>query len=277
MPETAQRRLVKSPPEIWSEISDAQSLARRLSALGEVRITRIEPETTVAWEGASIRGTVELEASGWGTKVTLTAERELEAPAQEPQPAPAEPEPAITVQDTMPFDSSAVTAAATDVDEAGVAPAAQPTTETCADAEATGTDIPPQAPSPAPREEGFLARLKGWWHSGHLDARRTAPVPGTAPAAAETPANRPELQPPTAETDPAPGRIAAPEVEPTVRAERVPATPSDAAAAEAPAKRAELQPPHAESDPARDPELEGLLVQILDDLGAAHHRPFSRA
>ena len=95
MPETcAQRTLVKSPPELWAEISDAQTLARRLSAFGEVRITRMEPETAVAWEGAFVRGTVELAASGWGTKVTITrraARRDADrrgGHAALPQPAP---------------------------------------------------------------------------------------------------------------------------------------------------------------------------------------------
>ena len=33
-----QRTLVKSPPELWSELSDQDSLARHLSELGEIRI-----------------------------------------------------------------------------------------------------------------------------------------------------------------------------------------------------------------------------------------------
>src|SRR3954469_8569966 len=75
MPEPrAHRTLVKSPPELWAEVSDAAALARHLGAFGEIRITRLEPETTVAWEGDRGRGTVELEPAGWGTKVTLTAE-----------------------------------------------------------------------------------------------------------------------------------------------------------------------------------------------------------
>src|SRR3954453_14987774 len=69
---SAQRTLVKSPPELWSEVSDAAALARRLEAFGEIRITRLEAEDTVAWEGDRARGTVVLEPSGWGTKVTLT-------------------------------------------------------------------------------------------------------------------------------------------------------------------------------------------------------------
>lgn len=79
MPDSrAHRTLVKSPPELWAEISDARALGRLLND-GEVRITRLDPETTVAWEGDRVRGTVELEASGWGTKVTLTAQPAEEA------------------------------------------------------------------------------------------------------------------------------------------------------------------------------------------------------
>jgi len=70
---TAQRTLVKSPPELWSELSEVESLARHLGELGEIRITKIEPESTVAWEGEEVSGTVELEQSGWGTKVTFRA------------------------------------------------------------------------------------------------------------------------------------------------------------------------------------------------------------
>ena len=61
------RTLVKSTPELWAECSDAASLARHLGAFGEIRITKLEPETAVAWEGAAARGTVKLEPSGWGT------------------------------------------------------------------------------------------------------------------------------------------------------------------------------------------------------------------
>lgn len=57
---TASRRLVKSPPELWAELSSEQSLRRHLAEFGEIRITRIDPETTVAWEGNRISGTVEL-------------------------------------------------------------------------------------------------------------------------------------------------------------------------------------------------------------------------
>jgi hypothetical protein len=95
---TISRTLVKSPPELWAELSDPAALGRRLGSFGPIRITRAEPESTVTWEGERARGTVELEPSGWGTKVTLAATVEGEtveieaAPPPEPEPA-LEPEP----------------------------------------------------------------------------------------------------------------------------------------------------------------------------------------
>jgi len=95
MPEIqASRRLVKSPPELWAEVSDATSLARHLGEVGEIRITRLEPETTVAWEGETASGTVALAPAGWGTSVTLTAEPVAAAEPATPEPEPVEaPEP----------------------------------------------------------------------------------------------------------------------------------------------------------------------------------------
>jgi hypothetical protein len=84
---TAARTLVKSATELWAACSDAESLARHLGAFGEIKITRLEPETTVAWEGDRASGTVTLEQSGWGTKVTVTATAAEEEPIAE-GPAP---------------------------------------------------------------------------------------------------------------------------------------------------------------------------------------------
>ncbi len=84
----ASRTLVKSPPELWAECSDAASLARHLDRFGEIRITRLEPETAVAWEGERARGTVRIEPSGWGTKVILTAVAEVEVAEVEVAEAP---------------------------------------------------------------------------------------------------------------------------------------------------------------------------------------------
>jgi hypothetical protein len=96
----AQRTLVKSPPELWAELSDPASLGRHLGDFGEIRIARVEGEQRVEWEAEAASGTVELEPSGWGTRVTLTVVREgpepvlPEAALPEAEPArEAEPEP----------------------------------------------------------------------------------------------------------------------------------------------------------------------------------------
>ena len=87
-----QRTLVKSPPELWAELSDPKSLARHLGELGEIRITKVEPEKFVEWEAEEARGTVALKASGWGTKVTLKASRDY-TPMEPTEREPEEMEP----------------------------------------------------------------------------------------------------------------------------------------------------------------------------------------
>jgi hypothetical protein len=98
-----QRTLVKSPPELWAELSDPTTLARHLGELGEIRIVRTEPDRAVDWEaaatdGAHASGRVEIEPSGWGTRVTLSASRAVIEPEPKPEPievAEPEPEPEI--------------------------------------------------------------------------------------------------------------------------------------------------------------------------------------
>jgi hypothetical protein len=97
MPElTAKRTLVKSPPELWEELSEVERLAKHLGAFGEIKISKLDPEHTVAWEGEHASGTVSIEPSGWGTTVTLTAG--LAAAAAEPEAAEAPAEPAARAE-----------------------------------------------------------------------------------------------------------------------------------------------------------------------------------
>jgi hypothetical protein len=84
-----QRTLVKSPPELWAELGDPAALARHLGALGEIRITRAEPEKRVEWEAPGTNGVVQIKPSGWGTKVTLSVTREVELAEQPPASAAA--------------------------------------------------------------------------------------------------------------------------------------------------------------------------------------------
>ena len=87
----ATRTLVKSAPELWLTCSEESLLARHLEPFGEIRVTRLEPERTVAWEGEAASGTVLIEPSGWGTRVTLTASIDM-AGDEGPQDAGPDPD-----------------------------------------------------------------------------------------------------------------------------------------------------------------------------------------
>lgn len=221
---TAKRTLVKSPPELWAELGELEALAGHLGEFGEITISRVEPETTVAWEGERARGTVELEASGWGTKVTLTAA------VREPDPAPEPPPPGDREPATAP-------PAAAEPDPEPVGSTPEPSL--------------PRSESPAaarPERRGFLSRI-----FGRRAAAPAGPATQPAPGLAAIRAERERVSPP-----PAPPRISAP---PRPR----PPEPEPAAAAETTAP--------APLDPER---AQALLEAVLDNLGSAHHRPFSR-
>jgi hypothetical protein len=221
MPEPrAQRTLVKSPPEIWAEVSDVSTLARHLGEFGEIRITRLEAETAVVWEGDRARGTVELEASGWGTKVTITAE-------------------AIATDDAEVVEAGA---------EAEVV-AEEVVVEEEAPAEAKVVEEAAEVTIEAEPRLGFFARLRR--------RRRTA----------EPEAIEPEIIPTVAEPEP----VA--EIADAVEVVDVPETPEIAE----PVLDGEIAATAAAATAAFDPEqVEAVLVGVLDDLGSAHHRPFSR-
>jgi hypothetical protein len=222
MPEpTAQRTLVKSPPELWAEVSDAESLARHLGEFGEIRITRLEPESTVVWEGERARGTVQIEPSGWGTKVTLTATVPEVTP---PEPVAVEPEPVAVEPEPEPE------------------PEAEPEPEPEPEPELVSPPPPPSAAVMLERS-GFFSRL--FARSRTIDEIPEAP-----------PAPEPEIAPPTPVPDPEP--------EPEPEPEEEPALPEPTPL------------PERDPDPMPPAAVEELLSDVLDSLGSAHHRPFSR-
>ena len=228
---SAERRLVKSSPELWAGVSDQDSLGRYLHAFGEIRITGTDPETTVAWEGDQVSGTVAIESAGWGTKVTLTVEVE-DRPAVAAPPVPT-PEPEANEPEVV----------------AVAAPPAPPVTAAPVPA-ATEDETKPAQTKAAPAKRGFFARL--------FDFGPATPDPQRPTAISDEPTPDPEPEPtptpePEAAPEPMPDPIVVPEVEPEV-------------STEAP----EPAPMSAES-------IVEILSGVLDDLGAAHHRPFSRS
>ena len=203
-----QRTLVKSPPELWAELSDPTSLARHLGELGEIRITRIEPEKLVEWEATDASGKVLLKPSGWGTKVTLSVAREVAVPDP---PVEVEPEPGPAIEAEPQPESVAVNEPEPDAIVAE--PEARP---------------------------GFFARL-----FRRRGKDQVSPEPSAESESAVELEPTPEDAPPPEEAPP----------------EDVPDIAAELKAAE------EL---------ATD-EVTAVLTAVLDRLGAAHHRPFSRA
>jgi hypothetical protein len=246
---TASRTLVKSPPELWTECSRADSLARHLDSFGEIRITRLEPESTVAWEGELASGTVRLEPSGWGTRVVLTA---TPTPPPVAVEAPEATEPVADTPGERVAEAAEPVPEATETVPEATDTAVEPAAETAAD--------PPVAPRG--RERGLGAWLRRVFGRRRASDDAGPEVPesdsvGEPPAAVAAPP--PTLEPPVPEPEPA-----APEPEP--------------AAAEPELAAAEPEPAAAEPEPVAPPviDAEAALGAALDSLGRAHHRPFSR-
>jgi hypothetical protein len=238
------RTLVKSAPELWAECSDAASLARHLGAFGEIRITKLEPETAVAWEGAAASGTVRLESSGWGTRVTLTVTEEAPPPAG-PEALEPEPEPAaVAVQESEPELAPEPVAV-----ESGRVELEPEPVEAEAEAEPIATDVGPRP--------GMFARFRLAWRRRPEATEPVSEVLESEPdPVAVEPESEPEPEPvavePESEPEPEPVDME-PQPQPEPVAEVAP----------------EPQPPRTAGEDA--------LVAALDSLGMAHHRPYSRA
>jgi hypothetical protein len=271
----ATRTLVKSPPELWAECSQASSLTRHLSgSFGEIRITRLEPETAVAWEGEQASGTVRIEPSGWGTRVTLTATTVAEEPDPEPPaPEPPEPDPEPPMPGPEVVDERLAEAPSAEADS----PAA--------DAELGREEdelVSVQAeaePEPTwPRRRGrLMARVRTFFNPPAPELVVTAPDPahdattpdgeGASDSAAVAPAA--EAEPPPPEARPA-AEVKAPS--PKAEAPAPEPEPEPEALALEPAAP---EPPDEPHSPSLD--ADAILTAALDSLGQAHHRPFSRA
>ena len=242
---TAKRTLVKSPPELWEELSEVDRLAKHLGAFGEITITKLEPEHTVAWEGERASGTVSIEPSGWGTKVTLHAELpepDEQEPEPDPEQAPAEP------------------AAEAPIEEPEVG-----TQESAVEPEAELEAEPEVEPT----------RRRGFW--GWLFRERTdSPARAVMAAEAEPVAAEPEPSvPEPSEPEPSEPEPSAPEPLESIADEAEP--PADEAEPEPEPGPLDAEPAQPDGPVALDPERALVILdEALDTLGAAHHRPFSR-
>ncbi len=255
-----QRTLVKSPPELWAELSDAAALARHLGELGEIRIVNVEPETKVEWEADDASGVVELKQSGWGTKVTLSVTRTPPAPrepASEPEAiAESGPEPVATAEPGREPIAIEPEAAASTVEPEPepIAVVDEPAASTVEpEPEPEPISVEPEAVAPEPEPQvGFFARL--------FRKRKTKPK-----AVVEEP--EPQLVAPAAPE---------PEIELVALAAPEPVYPDPPPRTEAGAPAEGLTTELESLEAQMAAETAELLTGVLDRLGAAHHRPFSR-
>ena len=256
----ASRTLVKSPPELWAECSDAGSLARHLGEFGEIRITRLEPESNVAWEGEHASGTVRIEPSAWGTRVTLTAQVVVEPPGGVEPPVAVEPPGVVEPKEGV-VSGALVEEAAGPADEVP----ADPVVVTDSTEEATDATVEETLEEPDPALAADPGRPHGRWRRLRaLFKRRAEGVEDELDTAA----------PPAAVE-----AVVAPVVEAAALPEPVEAVPPPVQAAPPPVdadpEPVAPEPPNPEAGP--DLNAGAILTAALDSLGQAHHRPFSRA
>ena len=305
----ASRTLLKSPPELWSEVSTATSLQRHMDQFGEIRITKLEPETAVAWEGEHARGTITLEVSGWGTRVSLTAEAVSTGAADEPPPEEAdqpdnepvdrvEPEPAALAEPAAVVEPAALVEPEPRGERVGPEPAENldPPRET--EVETPDPTISLErdalhASMQKPRWAQRVARaLRRWFTAAPEEGadsiiRPAAPAPAPAPPTSFLAAPAPEPDPPTAaastpEPDPPTAAASTPEPDPPTAAG---STPEPAPVVPEPERPAIPPSPilAPAAKPAQEPSSQlddapaAALDATLESLGQAHHRPFSRA
>jgi len=88
---TARRRLFKPRPELSTQLTE--DVLDRLGADGEIRITRLNSEPTVAWEGDRVSGTVELPTRRGGIPGPPPPTPDPSPPSPGPSPGPPAPGP----------------------------------------------------------------------------------------------------------------------------------------------------------------------------------------
>jgi len=305
----AKRTLVKSPPELWEELSEVDRLAKHLGAFGDITITKLEPEHTVAWEGEHASGTVSIEPSGWGTKVTLRADlSEVDAPApSDPLPgspstspdapeAPSSPE-AGADHAAVPEPPAAPDPPADPHPRAVPDPPAQPIEDDMSpqpepedppEPDAEGSKVPEVTPPergvspPKPARRGFWARLFRHWRVDERDrAREDAPAAGQVPDGARD--EEPAVGPPPEEDRPGEEKSVADgpldERLSTFRENTSRFVTSLDGGADSATEEDDPVDLAAAETPTRFVDVEAaraVLDGTLDALGSAHHRPFSR-
>jgi hypothetical protein len=306
-----QRTLVKSPPELWTELSDPAALGRHLGEFGDIRITRVEPEKTVVWEAERASGAVLIKPSGWGTRVTLRVTREIDEPeppvASEPSVAPeptmtsgppAEEEPTLEAQEERSAEAPPEARQEAAAEPAGWAQDEPSDTSSESETVSEYEPAPEDEPEPEPRR-GFLARL-----FGRRRRERATELPTPLPFAdtelpdeeqyeaiedgeslLESPGGH-AVEPATAAAielaRERPEQVSSLGGPPEVDADASPEPDAVQAAVDPQASQEgqdgrDISADLKAAEEMATEEVTAVLTSMLDRLGTAHHRPFSRA
>ncbi len=287
----AQRTLVKSPPELWSELSDEQTLRAHLADLSDVRITSRVEERRIEWQASGARGSIEIQPSGWGTKVMLSLEQDDHGSTQS-SPTGTPPSPAEALAERQPEPMREGPAAGRSTSSAAVEPPGRTATDPAPPgpgaSSAPETLAGSEPPWPALRRRSLRARIGALLRIASPERRRRRSQQSERPGS-EAPGE--ELPPGGGHDVPGADGLEA-EFERLSAAVLAPARPHGASpqapeepAAVAPDGRVKAgvssgRPTSAGIGDAQDEPLRSaqeLLSALLDRLGEAHHRPFSRA
>ncbi len=244
------RTLVKSPPEVWAELEREGRLAELL-ALDGLEVTVAQELAVLEWNADQAHGRIEITASGWGTKVSLTAD------VAEAEVAGAEPDEVEDVEPPPTHEQAVV--------EVAVAPGEEEPRDVEVEAEIEEAEEPSADDEPeveiaaqAVAKLGFWARLKQRFEG---DTQTVDPEKSDVPEAEAV------------ESHPSPEASDSGSFE----ASEAPVTVQEHPDTEVVVEVAAVQPGTPEPDPpdSEQSDFEARLVAVLDHLGAAHKRPFS--
>lgn len=270
------RTLVKSPPEVWAELERDGRLAELLE-IESLEVTVAQELEVLEWQAETASGRIEIKASGWGTKVSLTAEVD-ETEAKETvaevvddshggeeevavvtEPEVEAPPSADDVEFSAESNPQEVLESPVDEDDASAEP------------DSIADEIEVVAEKVA--KLGFWARVKRLFE-GSTDLTIDA-MPGDDKGEAEEAEAGAEVEALAAEIPVTEEKIA-PEVDQPAAMESVSETAHEPSPEPQPEPASQTVPvPEPQPEALATPDLEMRLTAVLDHLGAAHKRPFS--
>jgi hypothetical protein len=260
------RTLVKSPPEVWAELEREGRLAELLE-IESIEITVAQELEVLEWQAEAASGRIEIKASGWGTKVSLTAEvDEAAAPVESADEPSNETVVPVLVETPVELPVELPEQESQAEDEAA---ASEGSGTPAGDGAAAG---PPDEHDPLVDEleetsqrvarRGLWARIKDIFGADETLASESLTVEAI-----------PDTHDEAEAVAVAPADVAGAEAE--VEAEAEAEVDCEVEVLTVTETVSSVVVDDSDPAPAATPDLESRLTAVLDHLGAAHKRPFS--